>query len=114
MTRDETKALLQKIQIHWWRFFKDMPREYIGITLDEWYKFLGKYETKYIAEALDLCIQQNEFPPTIKEIKEKISEVERKVVREVSINAPRLEHKSEPISEEERAERLRKIREGLR
>ena len=111
MTRDETKGLLQKIQVHYWRFFKDMPREYVQITLDEWYRFLQKYDVDKIVQALDLCIVASEFPPTIKDIVDKIPAITRKIQIEKSINTPLLESDSAIPMPEDVKEKLSKFME---
>lgn len=111
MTIEETKALMQKIQVHYWRFYKDMPQEYMPYTIKEWHRFLEKYKADDISAALDRHIDVSPFPPCIAEIKDQLrSELLHKARMQLA-EAPALSPPADPLAPEEIEERIRKIKE---
>lgn len=110
MTRDETKAMLQKISIHYWQHFKDLPKEYMSIILSDWYRLLGKYDVRVVEEALYMYLEKGQFPPKISDMIECIAAVSRQNRIENSINQPKLESPGAIETPEE----LKKVLEGWR
>jgi len=113
MTIEETKALMQKIQLHYWRFYKDMPKDYMAFTVKEWQRFLEKFTPEDISAALDLHITQCTFPPGIAEIKQQLKAIfdqrARMKLAEVSALPPPVD----PLSPEEAEERIQQMKEKL-
>ena len=114
MTIEETKAFMQKVQIHYWRFYKDMPTEYMAYTITEWHRFLETAKEEDVSAALDLHIEQSTFPPGIAEIKQQLKTVYEKQKRirltEQSVLPP---PPVNPLTPEEQEAAMKKMKDKL-
>lgn len=107
MTKDETKALLQRIQIH---YPKDIPREYMAVLITDWHRHLSKYDSRWVAEALDYHLESSPYAPKIFDIISQLKAIEQRVHRE-RLTLPQIEHHAEYI---EMPEEVRKKMEALK
>ena len=114
MTIEETKVLMQKIQLHYWRSYKDMPKNYMASTIKEWHRFLEKFAPEDISAALDLHISQCPFPPGIAEVKLQLKVVFDQRARTKLAEVSALPPPVDPLSQEETKERIRQAKEKLR
>ena len=94
MTKDETKALLQRIHIHYPR---ELPKEYMAVLIADWYKHLAKYDVRWVVEALDQHLQTSPYPPKIYDMVNQLKAVEQKVHRDRLGSVPQLEHHAEYV-----------------
>jgi Loader and inhibitor of phage G40P len=90
MNLKETKTMLQKAQVHYWKQFQEMPEEYMGITVKEWARLLKTYDVMDISLALDEHIKRSPFKPTVSDLIEGVKNLQGARARQISINAPKL------------------------
>jgi hypothetical protein len=90
MTKDDTKALLQKIQANFAWSFKDASKENMMIMWNTWYELLGKYDTDIMVKALDMHLVTKTMPPTIADMIQNASIVLKQKRIEQDINKPML------------------------
>lgn len=100
MTKDETKAMLQRIHIHYPR---EIPKEYMAVLITDWYRHLAKYDVKWVAEALDYHLESSPYAPKIFDIITQLKAIEQRVHRAKGF--PQLEHKAEYVEMPEECRR---------
>ena len=104
---------MQKVQVLYWRFFKDMPEEYMGYTVKEWHRFFENTPAQDISDALDRHINESEFPPGIAELKTQLKVVYDDRHRKKLAEQKELPPPNNPISDEEREQLMAEMRRKL-
>lgn len=99
MTREEIKAMFQVITMAYWSQNRrdNIPKEYMRLRVEEWYRQLQKCPAPIARRALDNHIRSKQFEPTISDILAEVKIVEQQVHREKLAAIPALEHSAEAI-----------------
>jgi hypothetical protein len=73
MTREETKSILAILKIGYPNFYKDLKKPDADQTIDLWSTMFQSDSAKTVIEAVKSLMCTLKFPPTIADVKEKIS-----------------------------------------
>ena len=77
MTRDETKAILAILKAAYPNFYKDMERVDAKNIVDLWAVMFAEENAQVVTEAVRALMCTLKFPPTIADVKEKISMIKK-------------------------------------